>query len=156
MQRKEKKEKGKIMDGRKLRIGIVVSLFNDDITQKMLQGARECLKENGVKEKNIKVVFAPGSFEIPYFCQRLAKTKKYDALIAVGCVIKGDTDHYYYIAGEASRGVMDIGLKYDIPIGFDIITVNNLAQARARSGPKNNKGREAALAVLMNIKTFEK
>lgn len=155
MNRAKNKEKN-ILDGSGLKIGIVVSLFNDDITMKMLDGALSCLAENKVKKENIKIVFAPGAFEIPLFCQKLAKTKKYDALVALGCVIKGDTDHYYYIAGEASRGVMEVGLKYDIPIGFGIITVNNLKQASERAGAENNKGREATIATLMSVKAFQK
>ena len=146
------KLKKQISNGSKLKIGVVVSKFNSDITEKMLAGALKVLEKNKVKKENIKVVRVPGSFEIPLVCLRLAKAKKYDALIALGCVIKGETDHYYYISGETSRGIMDVMLKYDIPIGFGVITVNNLKQARARSGAKNNKGAEAAEAVLEMVK----
>jgi len=139
------------IDGSKFKIAVVVSKFNSDITSGMLKGALDVLKRNRVKEINIKTVWVPGSLEIPLICQRLAKTKKYDGLIALGCVIKGDTDHYYYVAGEASRGVMDVMLKYDIPFGFGIITVNNLKQAKERSDKTNNKGAEAAQAVLEMI-----
>ena len=117
----------------------------------MLDGALETLKENKVKAGNIKTVWVPGSFEIPLACQRLAQTKKYDALVAIGCVIKGQTDHYYYICNESSRGIMDVMLKFDIPIGFGVLTCNNLKQAQVRSRGKENKGREAAEAALMMI-----
>lgn len=145
---KAKKGKLKKIDGTKLKIGVVVSRFNEDITGKMLEGALETLKENKVKKKNIKIVWVPGSFEIPLACQRLAQTKKFDALVAIGCVIKGKTDHYYYICNEASRGIMNVMLGYSIPIGLGVLTVNNLKQAQARSRGKHNKGREAAEAAL--------
>jgi 6,7-dimethyl-8-ribityllumazine synthase len=151
MQRKNKIVKEKI-DGSRLKIAIVVSKFNHDITGKMLVGAAETLMKNKVKEANIQTVWAPGAFEIPLACQKLAQKKKYDGIIALGCVIKGDTEHYYFVAGEASRGVMDVMLKYDIPIGFGIITTNNLKQAKDRSGVKNNKGAESAQAVLEMLK----
>lgn len=117
----------------------------------MLEGALETLKDNKVKKENIKTIWVPGSFEIPLACQRLAQTKKYDALIALGCVIKGETDHFYYIAGEASRGIINVMLKFDIPVGFGVITTNNLKQAQARSRGKHNKGREAAEAALVMV-----
>jgi len=146
-------KKGKVekFDGSKLKIGIVVSQFNSNITKPMLEGALETLSKNKVKRENIKTVWVPGSFEIPLACQRLAKTKKYDALIAIGCVIKGETDHFYYICDEASRGIMDVILKFGIPIGFGVLTVGNLKQAQARSRGKENKGREAAEAALAMI-----
>jgi 6,7-dimethyl-8-ribityllumazine synthase len=151
MRRPTKKIRKKIIDGEKLKIGIVVSRFNDDITKKMLTGALECFKENNVREENIKTVWVPGSFEIPLACERLAASKKYDALVALGCVIKGETDHYYFISLEVSRGIMETMLKYSLPIGFGIITTNNLKQAQERSSAKSNKGREAAEAALMMI-----
>lgn len=133
----------------KLKIGIVVSEYNADITYPMRDAAIETLKSAGVK--SISVTEAPGGFEIPIVCQRLAKTKKYDGLIAIGCVIRGDTDHYVYIANEATRGVMDVMIKYDIPIANAILTVNNLDQAKLRSQGDMNKGREAARALLKLI-----
>lgn len=150
MQR-NKSNKQTVIDGKKLKIAIAVSEFNQDITKKMLDGALAILKLNKIKRSNIKIIRVPGSFEIPLACQKLAMSKKFDGLIALGCVIKGETDHYYYIAGEASKGVMDVILKFNIPIGFGIITTNNLKQAQARSSGKSNKGREAALAVLEMI-----
>lgn len=136
------------INGQKLKIAIVVSKFNDDITGGMLQGALQALKDNKVPAKNITTAWVPGAFEIPLKAQQLAFTKKYDGLIVLGCVIKGDTDHYYYVAGEAIRGVMEVMLKTNLPIGMGIITTNNLKQAKDRSGLKNNKGAEAAQAVL--------
>lgn len=151
MQKAQKAEVKKI-DGSKLKIGVIVSQFNNNITEPMLEGALETLAENKVKKENIDVVWVPGSFEIPLACQRLAQTKKYDTLVAIGCVIKGETDHFYYICNEASRGVMDVMLKYDIPIGFGVLTTQNLKQAEVRSRGKENKGREAAEAALAMVK----
>jgi 6,7-dimethyl-8-ribityllumazine synthase len=141
-----------LINGRKLKIAIVVSKFNVDITGKMLEGAVGTLKKNKVKENNIQIVWVPGAFEIPLACQRLAQKKGYGALIALGCVIKGETDHYYYISGESVRGVMDVMLKSNLPIGLGIITTNNLKQAQDRCGKNNNKGSEAAQAVLEMLK----
>lgn len=143
-----KKGKVKKFDGSKLKIGIVISQFNDNITKPMLEGALETLKENKVKKENIKTVWVPGSFEIPLACQRLAKSKKYDALVAIGCVIKGETDHYYYIADATTDGIMEVILDFNLPIGFGVITTNNLKQAQTRSRGRHNKGREAAEAAL--------
>ncbi len=154
MERNINNPKGEIVNGSKLKIAIIASKFNSDITENMLTGALEILKLNRVKEKNIKIVQVPGSFEIPLACQKLAQDKKYDALVALGCVIKGKTDHYYYVAGETSRGIMDVMLKYNISIGFGIITTNNLKQAVVRSSGCRNKGAEAAQAVLEMVKNI--
>ncbi len=147
MQRK-RNYRSEITDGSKLKIAVVVSKFNSDITGGMLQGALETLEKNKIKKNNIEIIQAPGAFEIPLTCQKLARTKKFDALIALGCVIKGGTDHYYFVSGETARGIMDVMLKYGIPIGFGVITTNNLKQAQVRSRGKGNKGIEAAQAVL--------
>lgn len=147
MQRPGKKEK-KIINGRNFRIALIISEFNRDITEKMLEGAIKTLKKNLVQEKNIKIIWVPGSFEIPLMCQKMAKMEKIDGIVAIGCVIKGETDHFYYISSETSRGIMDVMLKFSIPIGFGIITCNNLKQAKDRSGIRENKGIEATQAVL--------
>lgn len=148
MQRHQKRQPKKDDGAQTKRIAIVVAEFNADITEKLLGGAQRALESVGVLPENIKVVHVPGAFEIPYMCQKLARTRKFDGLVALGCVIKGETDHYYYIAGEASRGIMDVMLRENIPIGFGVITVNTVVQARARSGVKNNAGVWAADAVL--------
>jgi 6,7-dimethyl-8-ribityllumazine synthase len=138
----------KKLDGSRLKIALVVSRFNSDITEKMLAGALRTLEENSVPKKNIEIVWVPGSFEIPLACQRVAKTKKYDGIVTIGCVIKGDTDHFYYISSEASHGIMRVMLDFSIPVGFGVITTKNIEQAQERSGNKNNKGSEATQAVL--------
>lgn len=138
----------KNLNGGRLKIALVVSRFNSDITEKMLAGALRTLESNSVLKNNIEIVWVPGSFEIPLACQRLAKTKKFDGIVALGCVIKGDTDHFYYISSEASHGIMRVMLGHSLPIGFGVITTKNLKQAQDRSGEKNNKGSEASQAVL--------
>ena len=143
--------KSYLTDWSKKSVGIIVSDFNADITGGLLQGALKFLGQQGFKDEHINVVHVPGSFEIPLMCQALAKTGKYNGLIALGCIIKGDTDHYYYISNEASRGVMGVMLKENLPIGFGIITTSNLKQAKERSGEKNNKGEEAARALLQML-----
>lgn len=139
-----------------IKIAIVTSEFNKDITFKLEEGAITELLQAGFLEKNITVVPAPGGFEIPFVCGRLAKTKKYKGMIAIGCVIRGNTDHYLHIANEATRGVMDVMLKENIPIANAILTVNNLEQAIERAVGGNNKGAEAASALIQILKTFSK
>lgn len=146
-----KKGKSQKINGSKLKIGIVVSQFNEDITGNMLEGALEVLKENKVKEKNVKIVRVPGSFELPLACQRLAETKKFNALVALGCVVKGETDHYYYICDAVTDGIMEVILDFNLPIGFGVLTCKNMKQAQARSRGRHNKGREAASAALAMI-----
>lgn len=149
MQRNIKKtqdSKFKILDSTK--IGIVVSSYNSDVTFPMRDGAIQTLKDAGVKEKNIFIFEAPGGFEIPIICQKAIKSKKLNGVIAIGCVIKGDTDHYHFIAQESTRGIMDVMLKTGVPITNAILTVNNLEQAKIRSTGDMNKGIEASEALL--------
>lgn len=135
------------------RVGIVVSGYNHDITYPMRDGAIQTLKAAGIKEELIIVVEAPGAFEIPILCQKLISSKKIDGIIAIGCVIKGDTDHYHFIAQESTRGIMDVMLKTGVPISNAILTVNNLKQAQIRSKGSMNKGVEAATALLSILAT---
>lgn len=143
-----------IFDGEKFKIAIVASSFHDDITARMAEGAVQALRESGVRDKNIKVIWVPGSFELPLACQKVALSKKFDGIIAIGCVIKGETDHHYHIANECSRGIMKVMLGHSIPIGFGVITTNSLEQALSRSYGENNKGKEAAEAVLEMLSKF--
>ncbi len=151
MQRKNYDKKEILPGGSKLRVGVVVSEFNADITESMLEGALETLAEAGVKKSNIAVMRVPGSFEVPYGCLKLLKSKKPDAIVALGCIIKGETDHDKYIASAVSQGIMDIMLEHNVPVAFGIITTNDLRQAKVRSTGKTNKGREAAIAALKMV-----
>lgn len=135
-------------DGSQLRVGIVAAAFNSDITDPMLDGAQKTLAAWGVREKNITVVRVPGSFEIPLAVSRLATSKKYHCIIALGCIIKGETKHDEYIASAVSNGLMRIMLDTGIPVGFGILTPNTLKQALARSRGETNHGASAARAAL--------
>lgn len=149
--RRDRKEKTKRVNGSQFRIAIAVSRYNSDITEKLLDGAREALKKAGVKTKNIEVVYTPGAFEIPLACERFAKSGKYSGIIALGCIIRGETDHDFHLARAVTDALMDIGLRYTLPIGLGVLTVNTLSQAKMRSSTKNNAGRSAAEAVLEMI-----
>ena len=132
-----------------LRFGIVASRFNDFIVDRLLKAAVETLVGAGADAEDLDIVRVPGAFEIPLALKLLAGGDRYDGLLAIGCVIRGETPHFDYVAGEASRGVADVSLEHRIPVGFGILTVDTIEQARARSGPgSGNKGAEAALAVI--------
>ena len=148
MQRDHYQKERKIRDASKRRFGIVVSDFNADITSGLLEGALATLKSWKVKDSNITVTHVPGGFELPIGCLTLLKKKKYDALIALGCVIKGETKHDEYIANAVAQGLMRLSLDKGLPIAFGVLTPNTLEQAKARSMGPANKGIEAALAVL--------
>lgn len=146
-----KKTKGVIenLSGKGLRIGIVVSRFNGDITGKLLEGAESMLKKKGVSGKNIHVTWVPGSFEIPLMLQSLARKKKFDALIALGAIVRGETPHFDYVSSETSRGIMEVSLKTGIPVAFGVLTTDNLQQALDRiGGAHGHKGEEAALVAM--------
>ncbi len=151
MQRKKAAaaKKASFPDGSRLRIGIVVSDYNADITHPMLAGAQDTLASCGVKPNNIRTLHVPGGFEVPFGCLALLTEKKrYDALITLACVMKGETTHDVYIATAATQGIMDLSLRYGVPIAFGVLTTNTLAQAKARSAGKHNKGTEAAFTAI--------
>ena len=132
-----------------LRFGIVASRFNDFIVDRLLAAAVETLAQAGADADDLDVVRVPGAMEIPLALKLMAAADRYDGLLALGCVIRGETPHFDYVAGEASRGVTDVSLEHWIPVGFGVLTVDTIEQARARSGPEsNNKGAEAASAVI--------
>lgn len=148
MRRSEATKRIDKRDASKLKIGIVVSRYNEDITTSLLGGAIALCQEWGVKKQNIRVVEVPGGFEIPFGCLKLLQKNKPDAIIALGCIIKGETDHDVYIANAVSYGITQLSLQYKIPIAFGVITTNNLKQAKVRATGSSNKGREAAAAAL--------
>lgn len=138
------------------KIGIVVSRFNDFITQRLRAGAVDCLVRHGVQDKDIEVVKVPGAFEIPMAAKRMVARNKYDAVICLGAVIKGDTPHFEYVSGEASKGIGTLALESPIPILFGVLTTNNLEQAIERAGSKSgNKGWETALAAIEMVNLFK-
>ena len=136
-------------NARGLRFGIVASRFNDFIVDRLLAAAVDTLTKHGVAPSDIEVVRVPGAFETPLAIKKLAASRRYNALIALGCVIRGATPHFDYVAGEASHGVADLSLAHEIPIGFGILTVDTIEQAVERAGTKGgNKGADAALAAI--------
>ncbi len=137
------------LGARGLRFGIVASRFNDFIVDRLLEAAVETLVQAGAEAGELDLVRVPGAFEIPLALKLLADGHRHDGLVAIGCVIRGETPHFDYVAGEASRGATEVSLEHGIPVGFGILTVDTIEQARARSGPgSSNKGAEAALAVI--------
>ena len=148
MQRREFKKRTAPRDASSLKVGIVVSRFNEDITSQMLAGARSVLKKWRVKERNISIMHTYGSFEVPLACQRLIKKRRVDTVVAIGCIIKGETSHNVYLGHAAAQGLMRVMLDTGIPIGFGIITTNTLAQAKGRASGEHNHGAKAAIAAL--------
>jgi 6,7-dimethyl-8-ribityllumazine synthase len=131
------------------RFGVVVSRFNEFITKRLLDAALDCLRRHGALEKAIDVVYCPGAFEIPQTAQKLAETKKYDAVICLGCIIRGETPHFEYIANAVSIGVSRVALEYRMPVVFGVLTTDSLEQAIERAGSKGgNKGWDAAIAAI--------
>ncbi len=137
------------LDARGRRFGIVVSRFNEFITRRLLQSAVEILEQAGVREKDIDVVWVPGALEVPFFCQKLARKNKFDAVIALACILRGSTYHFECVAQEVLRGISQIALENQIPIATGVITADHLEQAIDRAGLKSgNKGAQAALTAL--------
>ncbi len=122
------------LDGQGLRVGIIVSQFNESITSRLLSGAREAALKHGVREERITIVQVPGSFELPQAAARMARSGKWDALVTLGCVIRGETAHFEFVAAEAARGIAQVARDTGVPVAFGILTTNNVAQAMARSG----------------------
>lgn len=132
-----------------LKIGIVVARFNEFINNKLLSGALDGLKRHGVPEEDIAVVWVPGAFEIPLVAQKMADSKKYDAVICLGTVIRGSTSHYDYVCAEVSKGVAHVGMATGVPTIFGVLTTENIEQAIERAGTKaGNKGFESAVTAI--------
>lgn len=141
--------------GEHLRVGIVASRFNEAIVERLVDGARDCLTRHDVPDEFVTVVWVPGAFELPQAAGRLARSGEFDAIVCVGAVIRGDTPHFDYVAGEAARGVGDVALATGIPVTFGVLTTDSVEQADDRAGGKmGNKGFEAALAALEMANLF--
>ena len=143
----------KILEGQLLaeglKIGIVVSRFNEFITSKLLSGAEATLRRHGANEDDITVAWVPGAFEIPLIAKKMAKSGKYDGIICLGAVIRGATSHYDYVCNEVSKGVALVNLETEVPTAFGVLTTENIEQAVERAGTKaGNKGSDAAMAVI--------
>lgn len=132
-----------------IKIGIVAARFNEFITSKLLGGAIDALIRHEVKEDNIEVAWIPGAFEIPLIASKMAKSKKYDAIICLGAVIRGSTTHYDYVCSEVSKGIANVSLNSDIPVMFGVLTTENIEQAIERAGTKaGNKGFDCAVGAI--------
>ena len=139
---------GKVV-GKKEKIGIVCARFNEFIVSKLLGGAIDGLVRHGISEENIDVAWVPGAFEIPLICEKMVKTGKYDAVIALGTVIRGSTSHYDYVCAEVSKGTAMVGLETGVPTLFGILTTDNIEQAIERAGTKaGNKGYDVACSAI--------
>jgi len=131
--------------GKGLRFGLVISRFNEFITKKLLEGAQDALLRHGVSQADIEIAWVPGSFEIPLIAKKLAQSKRYDAVICLGAVVRGGTPHFEYIATEVSKGIAKVGLEIGLPVIYGVIIADSLEQAIERAGTKlGNKGFEAA------------
>lgn len=140
---------GKVVASEGMKVGIVASRFNSFIVQKLLDGAVDGLVRHGVDEKNIDACWVPGAFEIPIIAEKMADSKKYDAVICVGAVIRGSTTHYELVINETTKGIAQVGLKSGIPVLFGVITTENIEQAIERAGSKaGNKGYDCALSAI--------
>jgi 6,7-dimethyl-8-ribityllumazine synthase len=139
------------------RFGVVVSRFNDFITRPLLAGAHDCLRRHGVAEDDIEALWVPGAWEIPGALQRLARSERFDALIALGCVIRGATPHFDYVSGQVASGVAAVGNDYGLPVIFGVLTTDTIEQAIERAGTKaGNKGWDAAMAALEMADVYAK
>ncbi|MDL0359282.1 6,7-dimethyl-8-ribityllumazine synthase, partial [Clostridioides difficile] len=142
--------------GKDLKIGIINSRFNEFITSKLLSGAEDCLLRHDVSPENIEIVWVPGAFEIPLVAQKMAKSGKYDAIICLGCVIRGATSHYDYVCSEVSKGIAKVSLDSELPVIFGIVTTENIEQAIERAGTKaGNKGYDCAMNALEMANLFK-
>ncbi len=147
---------GKVVGNEEMRVGIIGARFNEIIVRKLFDGAVDGLVRHGVPEENITGAWVPGAFEIPAAANKMAQSGKYDAVICVGAVIRGDTSHYDYVCNEVSKGVAQVGLNTGIPVLFGVITTENIEQAIARAGSKaGNKGYDCALAAIEMVNLFK-
>jgi 6,7-dimethyl-8-ribityllumazine synthase len=143
--------------GEHRRFAVVASRFNHEIVERLVDGALDALVRHGAAVDDVDVVWVPGAWELPIAARRLLATERYNALVAVGAVIRGDTPHFDYVAGEASRGLSSASVEFDTPIGFGLLTCDNDEQAEARAGGAHgNKGWDAALAALEMADLFER
>lgn len=132
-----------------IKIGIVVGRFNEFIGSKLLSGAMDGLVRHGVKEEDVDIAWVPGAFEIPLICKKMAESGRYDAVIALGAVIKGSTTHYDYVCAEVSKGIAQVSLSAGIPVMFGVLTTDTIQQAIERAGTKSgNKGYDCALSAI--------
>ncbi len=142
-------------DGEGLRIGVALARFNQGVTDQLLAGALDALARHNVAADAIDVATVPGAFELPLCAQRLAATGRYDAIICLGAVVRGETPHFDYVAGEAARGIEEVARRHDLPVAFGVLTTDTVEQALARAGgARGNKGYEAAVTALEMVQVL--
>ena len=147
----------KVPNGVDMKIGIVVSEWNEDVTGKLLEGALNTLVKHGVKEENIITDFVPGSFELIFGTKHLVENTDINAVIALGCVVKGDTPHFDYVCSGVTQGIADMNVRYDIPFIFGLLTTDTMQQALDRAGGRHgNKGDECAITALKMIDFYRR
>ena len=140
---------------RDARFAIVASRFNDFIVESLLKGSLRCLRQHGAVDADIEIVRVPGAFEMPLMVDKLAGSRRFDGIIALGCVIRGGTPHFDYVAGECVKGISAAAQKHGVPVGFGILTTDTIEQAIERAGTKaGNKGEEATAAVIEMVNTL--
>lgn len=144
------------LEARGLKIAIVAARFNDFVVDRLIGGAVDYLTRHGLEKDGITIVRVPGAFELPLACQKLAKNGQYDGIVALGAVIRGATPHFDYVCAEATKGIAHVSLEYGLPIGFGLLTTENLEQAVERAGSKGgNKGAESAAAMLETVRVLK-
>lgn len=144
------------VDGSGLRVGIVAARYNDEIVDRLLDGATAALARHGVAEQDVRVVWVPGAFEVPVVLERLAASGQVDVLVALGCVVRGETPHFDFVAGECAAGSAAVARQHGIAVGFGVLTTDTWDQALARAGgDQGNKGEEAVLAALETARVLE-
>jgi 6,7-dimethyl-8-ribityllumazine synthase len=141
--------------GEGLRIGVALARFNEAVTGQLLAGTLEALTRHGVADDAIDVATVPGAFELPLCAQRMASTGRYDALVCLGAVVRGETPHFDYIAAEAARGIGEVARRHDVPVAFGVLTADTIEQALARAGgARGNKGYDAAVTALEMVQVL--
>lgn len=144
------------LNAKGIKFAILASRFNDFIVDRLVGGAVDYLVRHGADREDITIIRIPGAFEMPVVCKRLAESKKYEGIIALGAVIRGATPHFDFVANEATKGLAHVALEFGIPVGFGVLTVDSIEQAIERAGSKaGNKGAEAAAAILETVRVME-
>ncbi len=148
---------GEFTDAANHRYGLLLARFNSLIVERLLEGAVDTLKRHGVAEKNLTIARVPGAYELPLAAQAMARSGRYDAVIALGCVIRGSTPHFDYVAGEAAKGLAQVQMAEDLPISFGVLTTDSIEQAIERAGTKaGNKGADAAMGAIEMVSLMRK
>jgi len=143
------------LEGKGIRVAIVVSRFNELVTGRLLAGAQDCLERHGCSDKDLTIVRVPGSWELPLAANRLAVTKRFDAIVALGALVRGETPHFDFLAAQVARGIAEVGMRSGIPVIFGVLTTETVEQALDRAGAKTgNKGWDAAMSAIEMVNLF--